>query len=378
MSLDYNQFSIFKNVIVTPRPNKFLEAAITPSYLTMLLNGQGRLGIVGRSKALAEHEKRVETKSSGYDQAIGIEIELEGCKYKQEFQDYSIDCGAFWGSKQDGSLRNNGVEFVSHLGLLISSADIALDALKKDLDEHLPKCEANVRTGLHIHFNIQGRSLYTLANILTLYALTEPAWFKISGNRADSIFCVPWFLNRKTLGNVLSNLLTTVQQGNYRYWKWRNYSKYCALNLSTIPIFGTIEFRHHVGTKDPETIMRWIKSLYKLFKLAEETDLITNLLKYRGKRSRAVVFELLNTVFPNHIYDGATREIIEDVQDAMFAFYKGFVDQESLPKLDNSNEFVPDLNRHNFNAMFGLEERFVVVQDELPPNHRAGNQEERF
>lgn len=268
------------------------------------------------------------------EQYIGIEVELENCANNGIVPDEVFELFCFyWSRHEDGSLRNGGKEFVTNLGV---SVDTAYDALTS-LEQYIKiatngQAQANARTGLHVHFNVGGRSLRQLSNILFLYAVLEPAFFEVSGKRDENIFCVPWHANRQSLGNVINNLVNMCESKHYsKIWKWRNYSKYCALNIAPVSSFGTIEFRMHEGTYDPDAIYRWVKTIDRLFQYADKTDISDNYQWLRSRRTFEKYSELLRHIFPEYMFLNK-REVIEKCIEATIATLKGFVDYGHLPE----------------------------------------------
>src|SRR5690348_5544085 len=75
-------------------------------------------------------------------QLVGIEIEIENWTSKQS------EVSRVWSSKDDGSLRNNGIEWVS-TPIVAAQAPFALYHLLNDVVS--PVCCFSPRTSVHIH-----------------------------------------------------------------------------------------------------------------------------------------------------------------------------------------------------------------------------------
>jgi len=148
------------------------------------------------------HKHQLSNDKSPY---IGVEIELENVDNPNLFenQDLSTCKKMLWVQKADGSLRNNGQEFITAFGTTVNLLPLSLTVLDHYLIQNKPAAIANARTGLHVHYNVQGLSLYELMNVLFLYSTIEPAFFFYSGNRFDNIFCVPWCENKYTIGYII-------------------------------------------------------------------------------------------------------------------------------------------------------------------------------
>lgn len=181
---------------------------------------------------------------------IGIEIEVENIQERPLLHYY-------WYEKEDGSLRNYGVEYTS-IPLTGNQIPYALSYLKEILEEdNVPSFSQ--RTSIHIHLNVRDYSWERVKSLLTLYAIFEKHFFNLAGTkREENIFCVP--LYKCIQLSAINNL-----ENNIKEW-----SKYSAINLGTISgtdickCFGTIEFRHLYGTLDISIILFWINSIIKL------------------------------------------------------------------------------------------------------------------
>lgn len=256
---------------------------------------------------------------------IGIEVELENAKQLWSLPDDLYNAFNFlWAAKEDGSLRNNGREYITRLGASNSNCPIFLDIFDDYLEFASPKSEANARTGLHVHLNAGHWPLTKLLNFLFLYSILEPAFFEVSGNRCENLFCVPWQENRRTLGEVIYEVLQHSQNGTYtKNWRWRNYSKYCALNLSTLSQLGTLEFRMHYGTKDSAVIKRWVNTICNLADYAENSNLVENFISFRSQRYDWKYRQLFSIVFNQ--YPALNEEIVRACKEATINTLRGFV-----------------------------------------------------
>lgn len=180
---------------------------------------------------------------------VGIEVEVENILTI----DPNLTLG-FWKIDEDGSLRNNGREFISYpiSSNYIQPALVHLfQCLNKDID-------FSKRTSIHIHLNARTFDLENLASFLFTYLTMENILFKYADlNRRSNIFCVPL---------LETNLL------DYPITDWKNrlfrinetWHKYTALNLLPITEIGTIEFRHMPGTSNLNKLFIWIALIQKL------------------------------------------------------------------------------------------------------------------
>src|SRR5512138_879448 len=103
-----------------------------------------------------------------YSEGYGIEVEVEGLEPRQRVA-AATKLQAVWAIKDDGSLRNNGAEFVSRF-LNPEEVDAAINLLYTTKRHWHP----SERTGIHIHANMLHLNLAQLYRVLQYYAFVEP------------------------------------------------------------------------------------------------------------------------------------------------------------------------------------------------------------
>lgn len=187
---------------------------------------------------------------------LGIEVEIE--RVNGMAKDSWME---FFNSTQDGSLRNNGVEFVSK-PLKASLVEQALTTL---FDSFNPGTEFSPRTSIHVHMNVRNLTPEQLKAVVSVYMLFERSLFNFVGEgREHNIFCVP------LLATDYNEYLTQLfEPGNEKVMQWM---KYTALNLRPVTDKGTIEFRHMHGTYDVEKLMTWINLILSLKRFIYRND----------------------------------------------------------------------------------------------------------
>ena len=202
------------------------------------------------------------------DALIGIEVEAEGFsdeKY-QGCDNYRV-CRDFFGTVADGSLRDNGVEFVSAI-LNTEQTGFAL-GLMSYLNKTL-KLKYNDRTGVHVHLNMREMELDSFRTFIATYLMLEKSLFHISGNRYNNIFCLPLRKSRTGLDILFSD---NRQDSDVLEWFFHKgmASKYMALNYLPLTTFGTVEFRHHCGIHDVDRLRFWIDVILRIYNFAVAT-----------------------------------------------------------------------------------------------------------
>lgn len=220
----------------------------------------GMRDVLDNPTTLVKPTSDLATKGLGIEDTIcGIELEIEyadGLDYsKQHFR-----------RDTDGSLRNNGYEFISHPLRL----DTLLSALKGFIENNegqfTPECYSD-RTSTHVHVNVQSCTLDNIKSLVLYYSLVENVLFKYVGNyRQENIYCVP--LNETLILQNISDTVNKITRNGARAWQ-----KYTALNLIPIITYGTVEFRHMHGTNDFEKLSKWIETVAYLVYRAKTTTL---------------------------------------------------------------------------------------------------------
>lgn len=188
----------------------------------------------------ARNEAKVSPDLEGY----GLEVEAE--RYHPD--NWTPDAKAlkkFWKLDKDGSLRNNGVEFISAGAIDAGSVPDAISALYRTTRT---KWQPSVRTGIHVHANCLGRSMADLRKIAAYYAFAEPVLFDLAGaNREENIYCVPWYRAPEEAEAVLA-AIQYIEGDNNNLGAvramWAESCKYSAMYFGPLATYGTIEFRH--------------------------------------------------------------------------------------------------------------------------------------
>lgn len=189
-------------------------------------------------------------------ESYGLEVEAE--RYHPD--NWAADGKAlkkFWKLDKDGSLRNNGVEFIS---VPTPAPDVpeAISVLYKVTGK---KWEPSVRTGVHIHANCLGRTTDELRKIAAYYAFAEPVLFDMAGeNREENIYCVPWYRAPEEAEAILAAIKYAETEapnvGAIRAY-WSESCKYSAMYFGPLATYGTVEFRHAETFADQNSFLDW-------------------------------------------------------------------------------------------------------------------------
>jgi hypothetical protein len=177
---------------------------------------------------------------------VGIEVEVENLEYFPQYK-------KLWEVTEDGSLRNNGREYISApiKGPMI---EYAVKRLFRDLSAY--KYKFTPRCSIHVHMNARTMTAEQVYGMMLVYLVFEKTLFRfVGGNRENNIHCVP--IRDCNLLRMFKYILS----GKCSPEMWM---KYTAVNLVPLKTQGTIEFRHMVGTDDVKKILTWINLLLKI------------------------------------------------------------------------------------------------------------------
>lgn len=269
-----------------------------------------------------------------YNQCVGLEIEVEGVRTGDTKPELNIVVNEGFHSKPDGSLRN-GTEFVTMLGLTAGDAISYVSALDKLFDAGRGgRKDLNTfgfRCGLHAHIDVTTHTLEELYRAFLVYTVVEPLLFPISGGRNKNKFCV-------AVHDCASVVEELIYYGRNRNWiefakALRRGSKYMAMNVRTVTNFGTIEFRHHEGTSNPERIKNWLLVLCDIVVGSKDAD--TNKLEKEILELNTVssYSKFLSVHFPN------SEQLLRSVKAFERVMYPGstFVKQTFITEPDRND-----------------------------------------
>ena len=297
---------------------------------------------------------------------VGIEVEVE-----QVFRTASIlpiGDGHLWNNTEDNSLRNNGREFVS---VPIKGDDIpfAVSTLFSTFqkEKNCQGFEFTDRTSIHVHMNMRDCSLVELANLILTYILVEPLLYKfVGGGRDKNIFCVP--ITESNLLDSLQIFFSNIETRKVDALSIKNnWLKYTGLNLLPLQNYGTVEFRHLVGTSDTEKIGHWInfilavkqyakKSKYEnlkstILKLNTSSDYMAVLVDIFGDDAHLLdVYNLQEdmentSILIKDIFTKSSNKLIETAMSIS-------LDEVTTEKLHKSSKLYSRLQELNYFAFF--------------------------
>ena len=190
-------------------------------------------------------------------QRWGIEIELE-----QVTRHTAL---ALWTTKDDGSLRDCGIEFITE-PLDTATIFAAIEEFYNAWENNYWK--ATARTGIHVHMDMLRRTPEEIQAVLACYLCVEPLLFQQCGaDREENIYCVPWYRAEQDLEYArdffarpsivtLTDLQCTC--------------KYSALYLEPLIRFGTLEFRGAPSFTRREDLENLVRTMLSILNCAHQ------------------------------------------------------------------------------------------------------------
>jgi hypothetical protein len=193
-----------------------------------------------------------------HENLIGLELEVENFTRSPCWSRMK-----FWDNIQDGSLRNNGREFVLKYPLGGYSLEQAITELWYNIYESGNDFHINTRTSLHVHVDLRTFTLDQVKHFFMLYMIMEKSLYTMAGvGRDKNIYCPSTYEaydeNIAALLRCSSlNQLDDISRG----WE-----KYTGINMSRARDLNTVEIRIHNGTLNGSVARRWVNSILTLVK----------------------------------------------------------------------------------------------------------------
>ena len=249
--------------------------------------------------------------TSNPSRIYGLELEIENVPHWDELTIFGMT------AVEDGSLRNNGREFITKPTTYSVLAHILETFFKK---AKLTDFNYSERTSVHVHANCQDLTVEQLATVCLLYQVFEKLLFRYAGaDRDKNIFCVPWSETNLTY----QRLLDVSEKGDINQFK--SWQKYTALNLLPLFSIGTVEFRHLPGTHDVEKILTWVNLIGCLFEYATTHTLKETQETFKSLNSNSLYEQTLDSVFKEWSYALRTPTVITDLEEGVMNFKYAFV-----------------------------------------------------
>ena len=185
---------------------------------------------------------------------LGFEIEVE---FKDPI-DPMVVAAPGWGVHADGSLRGNGIEFISARPVHLKDKRNHLDTMLTVINKYNPIVDCP-RTSVHVHVNCLGLTPTQIMTGLCYAWLVEEILLDQCGpERRGNRFC----LSIQKAPALLKHLQQLVQTRDYSFPVNRDRYKYSNVAYHNLNSLGTIEFRGMRGVYDLNTLDKWADLCY--------------------------------------------------------------------------------------------------------------------
>lgn len=163
-----------------------------------------------------------------------------------------------WRIVGDGSLRNNGYEFICPGPQAGTKLDEMLELLEQEAVAH--NYTFGPRTSVHVHVDVRDITSPALFRFILLYAVFERVLYsRFAGDRYSNNFCVPLAMDGdlvRTLSDMdRARVIRSLSRSRGEALRYRG------LNIESLFNLGTLEFRFCAGTPSAETIRLLVNAL---------------------------------------------------------------------------------------------------------------------
>lgn len=181
---------------------------------------------------------------------VGVELEYEGNDLPQ------TGFERFWTKCADGSLRGESAEYILTSPISRKDVKAALEELESSFKASKTLVKDTFRAGTHIHINVQELTLPQVINFLTIYFMFETTLIKLCReDRLGNHFC----LRSRDASGLISMLYKAVTTSDTSAFSQDLY-RYGAVNVTSLPKFGSLEFRALESTTDWEKVVFWVNA----------------------------------------------------------------------------------------------------------------------
>ncbi|MEO0391978.1 MAG: amidoligase family protein [Pseudomonadota bacterium] len=177
-----------------------------------------------------------------------------------------FDRSTLWVTEADSSLGDTswcleeGAEVVSPI--LQGERDLRqLETVTRHLQAH--GFITDPRTSVHVHHEATDLDLDAWKRLMLNYALVEPALDRLMnndrrGNQNPFAYSTRQPHAVDTLNDRIQAAKTLTDVSNLIFMGGGPV-EYTKLNVQTLPVHGTVEFRQHHGTLDPDAVGHWVR-----------------------------------------------------------------------------------------------------------------------
>lgn len=241
---------------------------------------------------------------------FGIEIE---CNLRKLDENVYKAVEYEWKVEKDGSLKKNGIEFVSAYPKNKAGSLERVNWLRDFIyGKWRNIIEDSQKAGTHIHLNVNDLTGLDIFKFLLIYYPLETVITNRAGpGRAGNLFC----LRLRDATIISEALYECIDRGSWKYIMSDDY-RYSALNLQSLAKYGTLEIRSIRTDPMLDNIEVWLDLLIRLRnKCKEIEDPWDEIIKISGLGPTEWARSILGDELFNHFkYDTMDEDIYEDMQ----------------------------------------------------------------
>lgn len=213
---------------------------------------------------------------------VGIEVEAE----KQSKGALPL---LFWQVTKDGSLKDSGLEYIS-VPMKDEALVYALEEYDRVILKHNPHTAFSHRCSIHVHVDVTKLTVGQLRVLLATYIAVEPLFFElVAPERLGNSYCFPMADACLSWSDLAHPMDVT------------DHMKYCAVNPHHLRNFGTLEFRHHGGTKDKKELLEWVETILQLYRFVEKFNPLEIEERINMLNTDSRYFEFCSSVFEDKL-----------------------------------------------------------------------------
>jgi len=189
---------------------------------------------------------------------FGIEIEMEFRNHiSLETAKKTYDV---WRWEHDGSLRGISSELVTKKPHPKKDIPKIINDLKKVFDSGGVEIKESIRAGVHVHLNMQEKTIGDVFRLMAVYLPLETVLTDWCGNgRQGNLFCMR---SRDALG--MTEAYLKAAESKDIYLLRTDDLRYCSMNLQSLFLYGSVEFRALATQPDLENIITWCGMIDKV------------------------------------------------------------------------------------------------------------------
>lgn len=278
---------------------------------------------------------------------VGIEIEMEGVASS------SLQNIPSWQRVSEGSV--NGFELVLRSPMCGDQLYLAIQQLTNVSSNTDLSNAFSERTSNHVHIDVTDLTYIQFINFLTLSVMFEKVLYKyVAPHRSSNHFCWTFFDCQDIISRIKA-VNEVARTENYEALRQEmciqfdaNHTKYSGINVSSVPRYGSLEFRMHEGTMDVNKIIRWVNILMSIKDYAKDEGRTPN--NILETKQEVGIDSIFTAVLGNYrgvlTYPGVDLDILQGIRSA-----QDFVYQVTTTETRNVNRELPSIDTGSFNRL---------------------------